>query len=392
MQAPNNQRRSGRAQDFPWLHAREMRFLRTAISPVAGHFHRQAGVGTERRSTMGPVSRPKRGAAELTRPTHAWRGRFTPVRHPCPMSADHGRATGAQRGVLAETPQEREGAFLLEQQFRYSYETPVKRLRHRLMIVPRLTHGGQQRLGQRLTTAGDPVLVSERADSFGNHVIDLRAALLADWVEFTSWALIARIGPPGLTPMPGRAVCDRRLLAPTRLTAAEGVLAEASRELAAEGPGGLALAERACAWARRSLTYEYGVTGVRTSAADALVGGRGVCQDYAHIMLALCRAAGLACRYVSGHLIGEGGSHAWVEVVVPDQMAPNHAAAVAVAFDPTHDRRIGADYFTVAIGRDYDDVAPTFGTFEGEGPGVLSAGKRLRMLDTEAAAPVAAGS
>jgi len=288
--------------------------------------------------------------------------------------------------MLAETPQDREGAFLLEQRFRYTYESPVRRLRHRLMIVPRLTHGGQQRLGQRLTTAGDPVLVSERTDSFANHVIELRAALVSDWVEFTSWALVARSGPPGLTPVPGRDVWDHRLLAPTRLTAAEGILAEAARELAAEGPGGLALAERACAWARRSLTYEYGVTGVRTSAAEALAGGRGVCQDYAHVMLALCRAAGLACRYVSGHLIGEGGSHAWVEVIVRDQMSPKHAGAVAVAFDPTHDRRVGADYFTVAIGRDYDDVAPTCGTFEGDGAGVLSAGKRLRMLDAKAAA------
>ncbi len=68
----------------------------------------------------------------------------------------------------------------------------------------------------------------------------------------------------------------------------------------------------------RTLTYEFGVTGVHTTAADAVAGGRGVCQDYADIMLALCRAAGLPARYVSGHLVGEGGSHAWVEVVVTD--------------------------------------------------------------------------
>lgn len=129
------------------------------------------------------------------------------------------------------------------------------------------------------------------------------------------------------------------------------------------------------------------MTGVRTTAAEALAGGRGVCQDYAHVMLALCRAACLACRYVSGHLVGEGGSHAWVEVVVPNQSSPAHGRAVAVAFDPTHDRRAGADYFTVAVGRDYGDVAPTCGTFEGGGPGVLSAGKRLRMRDANSVAP-----
>ena len=67
---------------------------------------------------------------------------------------------------------------------------------------------------------------------------------------------------------------------------------------------------------RRSPT-QYGVTSVRTTAAQALAGGRGVCQDFAHVMLALCHIVGLPARYVSGHLLGQGGTHAWVEVVVP---------------------------------------------------------------------------
>jgi transglutaminase-like putative cysteine protease len=156
-------------------------------------------------------------------------------------------------------------------------------------------------------------------------------------------------------------------------------LGEAARELTAAGAGGLDLAERACAWAHQALTYQYGVTGVRTSAAAALAGGRGVCQDYAHVMLALCRAAGLPARYVSGHLVGEGGSHAWVEVVVTDPSASNRRS-VAVAFDPTHDRRAGREYLTVAVGRDYADVAPTSGTFVGTCSGVLAARKRLSLV------------
>ena len=292
--------------------------------------------------------------------------------------------------MLAETSQEHEGAYLLEQRFRYTYEKPVRRLRHRLMVVPRPSHGGQHRLDHRLTTSGDPVLVHERADGFGNHVVEVRAAIVPEWVEFESWVVIARSGPPGVTTAPGRTVADPRLLAPTALTQADGVLGLAAREVAGAGPGGLALAERACTWARRALTYQYGITGVRTTATEALAGGRGVCQDYAHVMLAICRAAGLACRYVSGHLVGEGGSHAWVEVVVPDHSSATPGRAVAVAFDPTHDRRAGADYVTVAIGRDYADVAPTCGTFDGDGPGVLSAGKRLRLVGDPAAVSAAA--
>ena len=111
-----------------------------------------------------------------------------------------------------------------------------------------------------------------------------------------------------------------------------------------------------------AITYEYGVTTVATTAAEALAGGRGVCQDSAHVMIALCRAAGLPARYVSGHLLGEGGTHAWVEVVVADRRG-----ARAVAFDPCNGRRAGRAYLTVATGRDYADVAPTSGTYVGAG-------------------------
>jgi transglutaminase-like putative cysteine protease len=137
------------------------------------------------------------------------------------------------------------------------------------------------------------------------------------------------------------------------------------------------LAERVCIWTHDAMTYRHGVTDVATTAATALTGGEGVCQDYAHVMLALCRAAGLGARYVSGHLVGEGGSHAWVEVVVSDPADPSAGRPMAVAFDPTHERRAERGYFTVAVGRDYADVAPTSGTFEGTGPGLLSARKRL---------------
>jgi transglutaminase-like putative cysteine protease len=99
------------------------------------------------------------------------------------------------------------------------------------------------------------------------------------------------------------------------------------------------------------------------------------------VMLALCRRAGLPARYVSGHLVGEGGSHAWVEVVVRDSAGPDGGQTVAVAFDPTHERRAREGYLTVAVGRDYADVTPTSGSFEGTDPGVLSARKRLSRAD-----------
>jgi transglutaminase-like putative cysteine protease len=272
-----------------------------------------------------------------------------------------------------------EGLYLLEQRFRYTYSDPVFGLSHRLMAVPRAVHGGQRRLDHGLTVTGALVSVSETLDTFGNHVMELGAPTVSEWIEFEVWALVRRAGQGGVTGVPPAVIGDRRLLASTPLTRPDGVLADTARQLSAAATSPMDLAERACSWTRQALTYRHGVTSVATTAADALAGGEGVCQDYAHTMLALCRESGLPARYVSGHLIGEGGSHAWVEVVVND---PTDAAAghgVAVAFDPTHGRRADRGYVTVAVGRDYTDVAPTSGTFEGMCPGVLSAHKRLDL-------------
>jgi transglutaminase-like putative cysteine protease len=141
----------------------------------------------------------------------------------------------------------------------------------------------------------------------------------------------------------------------------------------ADSPAGQA--ERICDLAHSALTYEYGVTSIQTTAAQALTGGRGVCQDFAHVMLALCHIAGMPARYVSGHLLGQGGTHAWVEVVVPS----GHQA-VALAFDPCNGRRAGNGYVTIATGRDYSDVAPASGSYLGTARNSLTTDRRVGVL------------
>jgi transglutaminase-like putative cysteine protease len=286
--------------------------------------------------------------------------------------------------MLADTFSRAEDLYLLEQRFRYTYASPVRGLHHRLMVVPRAEHGRQYRFDHGLTVSGDPVQVEVTFDSFNNHVVEVRAPTVAEYIEFDAWALVSHRGSSEFIELPSASLDDRHLLAPTPLTQVNEMMAEAARDLSGASSGDLDLAERVCAWSHGALTYQHGVTGVRTDAASALAGGKGVCQDYAHVMLALCRAAGLPARYVSGHLVGEGGSHAWVEVVVNDWLAST-GRAVAVAFDPTHNRRANQGYFTVAVGRDYAHVAPTSGTFEGGGPGVLSTRKRLSRADTDSA-------
>ena len=94
-------------------------------------------------------------------------------------------------------------------------------------------------------------------------------------------------------------------------------------------------------------------------------------------MLALCRACGLPSRYVSGHLLGQGGTHAWVEVVLPTKDGTGDA--IAWTFDPTHASRGGLGYVTIAVGGDYLDVAPTSGTYLSAASGRLVSTKHVTL-------------
>src|SRR5207302_6383976 len=130
------------------------------------------------------------------------------------------------------------------------------------------------------------------------------------------------------------------------------------------------------AWTYRALAYAFDVTTVHTTAAEALAVGAGVCQDFAHLMLALCRLCGLPARYVSGHLLGVGGTHAWVEVLLPD---PEHGGAIAWPYDPANGCAAGLRYLTIAVGRDYHDVAPPSGTFRASFAGTLRTNKSVGL-------------
>lgn len=117
---------------------------------------------------------------------------------------------------------------------------------------------------------------------------------------------------------------------------------------------------------REYFSYVPGATTVGTRLPEVLERRVGVCQDFAHVLLAVARQAGWPARYVSGYLLPSrdeavGESHAWVEVALPDGRW--------IGLDPTHGVEVTAGHLRVAIGRDYDDVAPVRGTFAGQLPG-----------------------
>jgi len=104
--------------------------------------------------------------------------------------------------------------------------------------------------------------------------------------------------------------------------------------------------------------YEKEVTDVNTTAEEAWKLGKGVCQDYAHILIALCRRAGIPARYVSGMLIGEGYSHAWVEIY-----CDNHWFAL----DPTNNLIVEDSHIKIGVGRDAFDCQINRGIVMGGG-------------------------
>lgn len=272
----------------------------------------------------------------------------------------------------------RRSAFLVHQHFRYEYPAPIRDLRHRLVVIPPASFGNQRRTLHRVEVS-EPGDVITSIDSFGNTVVDVRVPVVERTIEFEALVGVERSGAPAPRLLPGSWLHDIRLLNPSERTAPDGALAQAAAEVARHGAQGLELADLATAWVHRAMAYVSGVSGVHTTAAQALAAGRGVCQDYAHVLIAICRLLGLPSLYVSGHLLGEGGTHAWVEVLLP--ASDGSGRAEAWPLDPTHGRRAGSTYVSVAVGRDYGDVAPTSGSYRAGYRGSLSARKQVRLTE-----------
>jgi transglutaminase-like putative cysteine protease len=164
-------------------------------------------------------------------------------------------------------------------------------------------------------------------------------------------------------------------------------------EAAERGSDGTALgfAETAASNIHAQFRYEKGATQVKSTIIDALKTGAGVCQDFAHLLIAVARKRGLPARYVSGYLvprraaepgasieevIGGQASHAWTEIYIPE--------LGWMPLDPTLGKPVGLQHVRIAYGRDYGDVAPVRGVYKGHAGQRLSVDVRVRpALDDE---------
>jgi transglutaminase-like putative cysteine protease len=258
----------------------------------------------------------------------------------------------------------------VEHRSRYSYTTPVDSSFNEVRITPLTT--------TQQVVLDSQVQVTPRADLYryvdywGSVVHAFELPEPHDEVTIIGRSLVETLpsnrpaGQLTWTDLQHPRLRDRyaEMLAPTRYVPLDPRLADIAGEIRAQSSPGDAVAA-ALAWVRNQLKYVPGTTEVRTSAIEAWDGREGVCQDFAHLSLALIRAVGLPARYCSGYMypsqdvdVGQterGESHAWIEVWTGDWFV----------LDPTAGKPVDERYVLVARGRDYGDVPPVKGIYHG---------------------------
>jgi transglutaminase-like putative cysteine protease len=260
---------------------------------------------------------------------------------------------------------------------RYTYSSPITETQMELRLRP-LDAAGQRLLSFELELLPESPLRSY-VDAFGNAVHVFNHLPSHELVEITSH-LRVKTGtdgaPPGEDETPEDFVHFRPPI----------VDVPALRRLAGRfeppDPGSAASVERAVEeltlGISRHVRYLPDSTTVSSSVDDVLRQGSGVCQDFAHLLIAAARTWGVPARYVSGYVYtgsGEplvGASHAWAEVWVPGRGWQG--------YDATHPVRTGERHVRVAVGRDYRDAAPTRGVYVGAARGRMEVSVEVRPI------------
>jgi transglutaminase-like putative cysteine protease len=270
---------------------------------------------------------------------------------------------------------------------RYTYESPVVLSQQLLHLTPRA--GALQRLqAHAIDVEPAPSESATRDDYFGNPVMQFTLAAPHDALAVHARSSVEVLAPPRPTGdgQPWEQVRERlrsaggeALLEPQQFLY-ESPHVELMRDLAAYAEPSFG-AGRAVIGALRDLahrihadfTFDPRATSVSTPLRDVLGKRRGVCQDFAHLMIGCLRTLGLAARYVSGYilttpppgrprLVGADASHAWVSV-----WGGGADGAGWIDLDPTNDMLVADQHITLGWGRDFSDVAPMRGVILGGG-------------------------
>jgi transglutaminase-like putative cysteine protease len=287
----------------------------------------------------------------------------------------------------------------------YNYGGNVAHSHQLLHLTPRNT--AQQTCHRRdLTLSPQPSARREDVDAFGNLVTRLEYDLPHDRLEVLAEVRVevrpaAAIDASASEPwesvqkaliFSGKPVADPwldafRYRVESSYVRIKQTFTEYGQDCFLPGRPLLAAAEELMRKVYREFDYAPGSTNIRTSAIEAFVARRGVCQDFAHIMIGCLRSRGLAARYVSGYLrtlpppgadaayVGADASHAWVSVFCPP--------FGWVDLDPTNDMRVGTGHIIIAWGRDFGDVSPLRGVIVGGGRHRLSVRVSVQAESTQ---------
>lgn len=256
----------------------------------------------------------------------------------------------------------------------YSYETPVRSLHTELRLLP------ADRAGQRLLDGtlhlNPPARPFALGDAWGNryHHVDFAAPVSELTVEMAAEVDTADVPAPEPPLAP---LLLRLLKQPTPRSPHDPRISELAADL--EGSP-LEIARGVSDRIGARCVFEVGSTDVSATALDLLDHGRGVCQDFTHLLIAAMRSRGIPARYVSGYLgpaegeeVGEA-SHAWAQVLDGDTW---------YGIDPANRCDQDGRYIVTAIGRDYDDVPPMRGGFHGAAEHEWSTTVRVRTTPSE---------
>ena len=253
---------------------------------------------------------------------------------------------------------------------RVLYPAPVTQCARRLRVFPPVQRGAQQVLDLQWHCDPEPDEAREATDDFGNRVLELRHAHITR--EFHFQMKLRASSGTGSTPaaVPQSAglppIGIGAFLLPSALCDLNDEICRAATQFKPQ----ISMHD-ICAWTHGALIYTTNATHSGTRASQALALGKGVCQDYAHLMIALCRALRIPARYVSGYNPAEGLMHAWVEVLHEAQWH---------AWDPTHNRPTNSHCVFVACGRDFRDVSPLTGNYQGRRGARLEVWCRTRVV------------
>ncbi len=274
---------------------------------------------------------------------------------------------------------------------RQIYDRPVRENVVEVRLRPRSDEGQHCRAFALATMPH--AKPAEFTDHLGNHVHTFNVPMRHQELVFVAESIVDILPPVAVERAPASrswAAIDSltaapaywEMASPTERTADTPLLARLAAELEVGRTDDDPLTDVATLNGRLydAFAYRGGVTGVDSTIDDALEVRCGVCQDFTHIMLALLRNyLHVPCRYVSGYLFhrdddqsAEDGSHAWVEAYLPGEGW--------VGFDPTNNVRTGERHIRVAYGRDYDDVAPARGVFQGKAHSRLTVAVSVQKL------------